>query len=1030
MTLLLEKKQRGKEDPLMRRTLMGRDAKMRRILERSLRRFLPIFLLMLPNLTYGLEPPGEGLLDYTIEVSFDIQASRIKGLATVPVKKGEEISLDKGELNLLYVILDKKRLDISEQEGILKILSSREGTLEIGYEGVFKEPSSGFPGEQPSSVISGRGIFLTGTWYPKPRQMCRYHLMATLPDGYEAVSEAEVIKKTAHDGKTVFAFDFPHPLDSINLIATDRYKIAKDRFGRVEIFAYFFPEDLDLVKTYMEHTKHYLELYDHLISSFPYKRFSIVENFLPTGYSMPTYTLLGQEVLRLPFIPETSLGHEILHQWFGNLVYIDYTKGNWAEGLTTFLADLLYQEKKGRGSEYRKQSLINYQSYVNEKNEFPLRDFTERTGYASEAIGYGKALMVFQMLKKMVGGKRFYESIRYFTEENRFRKASWEDIRRAFEKFYQKNLGWFFGQWIDGKGLPDLHLEEVKVEPSGAKFEVAFTVVQKGEAVILDLPVAVYSYLGKATDVLHLQREKERFKMTVDDAPDRIAVDEDYDVARMLSINEFPPVIARLIGDKKRVIILPPSGLEIYGQIVDGFKGEGTSLSEPDRIKYIEPGASSLLILGADNPVVARLYGSAVTRGGFSVRMKENPWNRWKVVGIFNARSKEEVEAAFQKIFHYGKYSAVSFDHGVNVYKEIDQSTRGITEELLKEPVAVDISALKTLPDIMAHVAGKQIIYVGETHELFPDHVMELEIIKDLHKRGRALAIGMEMFQRPFQKVLDDYIGGKIDEAAFLKGTQYFKRWGFDYNLYRPILLFARSEKVPVVALNIRQEIVDKVFQSGIDSLSEEERKSIPSRMDFSDEAYKERLKKIFLEHRDIEGFKTSNFDFFYQAQILWDETMAESADQYLRIRPEAQLVVLAGSGHLAYGSGIPKRVARRNGYDYSIILNDADLEKGIADFVLFPGAIPGVTSPMLMVFLKEEAEKVEIAGFPQGSPSEKAGMEVGDILLSIDHTRMHTVDDVKIDLLSRKKGDKVKVRILRKGLLGSKEMDLDVVLQ
>jgi aminopeptidase N len=1026
----LEKKQIEKEDHLMRRTLMGCGARMGRILERNLTRFLLIFLLLLPNITDALEQPGEGLLDYTLEVSFDIQACRIKGVATIPVKEGQEISLDKEGLNVLYVVLDKEQLDISEQKGILRILPSREGTLEIAYEGVLREPSPGFQGEQPSSVISGRGIFLTGTWYPKPRQMCRYHLTATLPDGYEAVSEAETIKKTGKDGKTAFGFDFPHPLDSIDLIATNRYKIVKERFGRVEIFAYFFPEDLDLVKTYMDHAKHSLELYDHLISSYPYKRFSIVENFLPTGYSMPTYTLLGQEVLRLPFIPETSLGHEILHQWFGNLVYIDYARGNWAEGLTTFLADLLYQEEKGRGVEYRKESLINYQSYVNEKNVFPLRDFTERTGYASEAIGYGKALMVFQMLKNMVGEKRFYESIRYFVEENRFRKASWEDIRRAFEKFYPRNLGWFFGQWIDGKGLPDLHLEEVKVEPSEAKFEVAFTVVQKGEALMLDLPVAVYSYLGKAKDVLHLQAEKERFKMVVDGAPDRIALDEDYEVARRLSINEFPPVIARLIGDEKRVIVLSPSGPEIYAQVVDGLKGEGTTLSDPDRIKYIVPGTSSLLILGADNPVVARLYGSAVSRGGFSVRMKENPWNRWKVVGIFNARSKEEVETAFQKIFHYGKYSAVSFDHGVNVYKEIDQSARGITEELLKEPVAVEISTLKTFSDILAHVARKRIIYVGETHNQFPDHVMELEIIKDLHKRGRTIAIGMEMFQRPFQKVLDDYIGGKIDEAKFLKGTEYFKRWGFDYNLYRPILLYARSEKIPVVALNIQQEVVDKVFENGIDALPKEDKELLPSQMDFSDEAYKQRLRRVFLEHRDVENFKTSNFDFFYQAQILWDETMAQSVDQFLRTHPNDQMIVLAGSGHLAYGSGIPKRVGRRNGYDYAIILNDADLEKGIADFALFPGAIPGITSPMLMVFLKEEAGKVEIAAFPHGSVSEKAGMEVGDILLAIDHTPIHTVDDVKIDLLTRKKGEKVKVKVLRKGFLGGQEMDFDVVLQ
>ncbi len=347
--------------------------------------------------------------------------------------------------------------------------------------------------------------------------------------------------------------------------------------------------------------------------------------------------------------------------------------------------------------------------------------------------------------------------------------------------------------------------------------------------------------------------------------------------------------------------------------------------------------------------------------------------------------------------------------------------------ELFEETMAVEISTLKTLREIMERVVSKKIIYVGENHNQFSNHVMELEVIKDLHRRGKTIAIGMEMFQRPFQKVLDEYIGGKIDEGEFLKGAQYFKRWEFDYNLYRPILLFARSEKIPVVALNQRQEIVDKVFRSGLESLSEKERRSLPSGMDFSDEAYKERLQKIFQEHED---FGARDFNFFYQAQILWDETMAESVDQFLKTHPSYQMVVLAGNGHLAYGSGIPKRAARRNGYDDAIILNDTDPKKDIADYVLFPGTIPFEASPRLMVLLTEKRGKVEIAGFPPESNSEKTGMRVGDIILSIDHTPMHEIDDVKIDLLSKKRREKVKVRVLRKGFFGSQKMDFEVVLQ
>jgi uncharacterized iron-regulated protein len=989
-----------------------------------LSRFLVILSLLLSNATHASQHTSESMLDYTLEVSFDIQASRITGVARIPVKRDQELKVHKGSLNLVEVTLDGQKIDVSARDEMVRILSSQEGMTEIRYEWIFR--ASEHP-EETSSVIGRQGIFLTGTWYPKPDQMCHYHLMATLPQGYEAVSEAETIGKGTKDGKTNFSFDFPHPLDSINLIATHRYKVVKDHFDGVEIFAYFFPEDIDLVKTYMEQTKHYLKLYDTLIGKYPYKRFSIVENFLPTGYSMPTYTLLGQEVVRLPFIPETSLGHEILHQWFGNSVYIDDRNGNWAEGLTTYLADHLYEEEKGRGFEYRKGVLINYMSYVNDRNEFPLKDFVGRTDKASEATGYGKALMVFQMLKNLVGEERFYKAIRYFATEMRFKKASWKDIQRAFEKYDQRDLSWFFNQWIDEKGLAELSLEGVEVKPSGANSEITFMVAQKGKVFILDFSATVSSDFGKRTNLFHLQREKERFEMIVEDLPQEIVIDEDCEAARRLTLGEFPPVIARLIGDEKRIIVLPFSEPEIYGEIINAFKGKGDRVSEPNLITFEDLKTHSLVILGADNPLAERLYGGLVTQGGFSVVIKENPWNQGKVAGIFDARSKREVDAAFPKIFHYGKYSAVSFDHGVNVYKKIDEGERGIRKGIFEATVAVEISDLKTLPGLLDRAAGKKIIYVGETHDQFSHHVMELEIIKNLHRRGRNIAIGMEMFQRPFQKALDDYIEGKIDERQFLKASEYFKRWGFDYNLYRPILLFARSEKIPVVALNMRQEIVDKVFLTGLDSLSEEEKESLPSQMDFSDDAYKERLKKIFREHED---FKTKNFDFFYQAQIVWDETMAESVDRFLKAHPNDQVLVLAGSGHLAYGSGIPKRAARRNGYDYAVILNDADFERDIANYVLFPGTIPGITSPKLMVFLKEEAGKVEIAGFSQDSASEKAGMQVGDTILSIDRTPVHSVDDIKIELLFRKKGDKVSVAVLRKRLLGPEEMDFEVALQ
>jgi uncharacterized iron-regulated protein len=361
-------------------------------------------------------------------------------------------------------------------------------------------------------------------------------------------------------------------------------------------------------------------------------------------------------------------------------------------------------------------------------------------------------------------------------------------------------------------------------------------------------------------------------------------------------------------------------------------------------------------------------------------------------------------------------------------FEEMGESSQATTEEATKDVVAIEIPNLRTLPYVVDQVAGKKIVYIGESHTSFSDHVMELDLIKNLHgKGGKKVAIGMEMFQRPFQKAVDDYIEGRTDEREFLRATEYFKRWGYDYRLYRPILQFARQEGIPVVALNIRKEIVEKVFRSGLDSLSEEERRSLPSQMDFADQQYKKRLEQIFKEHQ---GIQDSNFGFFYQAQIVWDETMADSVARFLQSHPASTMIVLAGSGHLAFGDGIPKRVANRNGSEYAILLNDEDPEKGIADYILFSPAVPFVASPMLMISLVEEEGKVIVAGFPHGHIPRAGGLKVGDIILSFEDTPIHSIEDVKIDLLYREKGEKIKVRIRRKRwLLGDKETILEVML-
>ena len=973
--------------------------------------------------------------EYRLDVSFDIARSIVKGVVTVPATTGQDIVLHVGQLSVVRVAVNGKEIAAPVKDGILVIRSAGDGAAEVRYEGTFK-------GGQPlgdrnfgvvSSTIDSRGISLTGAWYPRPEGLARWKLTALLPPGYEAVSEADRIIKKKRENGIEFFFDFPHPVDSLSLVATDRYEVTQDRVGDRELYAYFFKEDRELARTYLQHAKRYFELYEKMIAPYPYRRFSIVENFLSTGYSMPAFTLLGQDVVRLPFIVETSLGHEILHQWFGNSVYVDENGGNWAEGLTTYLADHWYEEQKGKGWEYRKQLLVNFSSYVNDRNDAPLREFRGRTDLASRSIGYGKAAMVFHMLRTGLGDGQFFGALKDLVTGRQFTAATWDDLAAAFAKRSGTDLAPFFRQWLEEKGLPEVRVESATVRRKGERFEVTIGVARTGGGLAVELPVTVLFLQGsEKKQTVTLTGDTKELSLLVDDEPAYVVLDGDYDLARKPTPDEMPPVIARLLGDDKPVIAAQEKDIAIYQAVIAGLAkpGEGPRTNEGAGTRLTDPvlKGSTVVILGVDNPLVNRLFGSLPAPGaGFSIEMRRNPWNPERTVAIFHAASAAEAGAAFPKLAHYGKYSSLSFDAGRNREKKIAPSERGIMIELRSEPAVLDLSLTRKLSSLMDAAAAKRIIYLGEYHDRFSHHAVQLQIIKELHRRNGKLAIGMEMFQRPFQATLDEYIKGGIDEREFLKRAEYFKRWGFDYNLYKPILDFARREKVPVVALNLRKEITEKVSKDGMDALTDDERKELPAETDFSDEDYRYRIRQAFDQHK---GKGDRNFDFFLQAQVLWDETMAESIDQYLRKNPDRQMAVVVGGGHVAFGNGIPKRVFRRNGLSYTTILNDGDVEQDVADFIVFPQPLDGMVAPKLMATFREEKGVLLFKDFTEDSPAKAAGIKADDVLISLDETVVETVNDVRLSLFYRNKGDIMKVKVVRKRfLLGEREMEFEVKL-
>jgi len=219
-----------------------------------------------------------------------------------------------------------------------------------------------------------------------------------------------------------------------------------------------------------------------------------------------------------------------------------------------------------------------------------------------------------------------------------------------------------------------------------------------------------------------------------------------------------------------------------------------------------------------------------------------------------------------------------------------------------------------TQQQILQELVKANVVYLGETHNSPEDHKAQLEILQALHQQNPKIAIAMEMFQRPFQDVLDQYLAGKITEAQLVEQSEYDERWGFPWEYYAPILRLAKTNQLPVLALNTPTEVTRKVARSGLESLTTEERRYIPAfseiRTDNAD--YRKMAQEVYEQHHQAGHGNSTSFERFFTAQVLWDETMAETIAQFVKANPGYQVVVLAGKSHIVYGYGIPSRVARR----------------------------------------------------------------------------------------------------------------------
>ncbi|HMA76270.1 MAG TPA: M1 family aminopeptidase, partial [Candidatus Krumholzibacteriaceae bacterium] len=641
---------------------------------------------------------------------------------------------------------------------------------------------------------------------------------ASVPDGWDLVSQGAGVPVENEDGRTIVRWECSKPAEEIYLISAEFYNYSRTS-GGVNLMAYLRTRDDNLALKYLDTTERYMKMYSELIGPYPYSKFALVENFWETGYGMPSFTLLGEKVIRFPFILHSSYPHELLHNWWGNSVYVDFDNGNWCEGLTVYMADHLIKQQRGLGAEYRCEKLKRYTDYVKSGNDFPLSGFISRSDAATEAVGYGKGMMIWHMLRQNTGDSLFIEGVRAFYRRSKFRYASYDDIREAFESVTDKDLESFFRQWVGRTGAPDLCLDGVKARDNAEDYtiEIKLKQRQEGEAYILDIPVAISFRKRVEVKKVRMRRKEEVFRFSFKDRPLYLRVDPNFDLFRKLGRNEVPPSLSSAYGSEDILVILPSGAdkedLENYNNLA-GLWSEDSSLNieitDDCKVDELPPGRA-VWIFGLDNShrdfvktalekYDAEISEEAVKLGGMkfgsdshsfviSVRHPRNP--EISVVWLTVAESGA-VGGLKRKLPHYGKYSYLVFegDQPENVAKgKWETSDTGMEAEILwgagydKEDYTVKLPERKALASSAAPFSAERmkrdIEYLAsdklEGRGLGSDGIRKASIyIAERFEETGLLPAGDDgTFFQTFEGVID--AGGKTGKIrniiGFLPGT-------------------------------------------------------------------------------------------------------------------------------------------------------------------------------------------------------------------------------------------------------------------
>lgn len=641
-------------------------------------------LLVVVIATIPAAAPGDDQLpDHRIAVDLDPVSGSITIEDTVRLTEGGSTMFRLAPwLEVKTVLSDGKPVDYDRHAGHLVLTIPETGAREIRFQlkGRIPPLSEELGRRHTLAVSGGSGTYLPGNaaWFPQTKRLAiRFRLEVSTPIPYRTRPTGRLVEERNSDDRHRSVFVSEDLSEPPSLFAGP-YQVTEETAGGTRIRTYLHPEAAGLAGVYLERSRLYLEKFSKTVGEYPYADFSLVSSPLPVGLGFPGIAYVSRRILPLPFMRGRSLAHEVAHNWWGNAVGVDYGSGNWAEGLTTFMADygLAVDAGPAEARRMRTEWLRDYAALPRSRDT-AITDFVSKRHDAAQVIGYNKVAYVFHMLSREIGTEAFSRGVREFWRTNKWHQAAWSDIQQAFEKSSQRDLDWFFDQWLERPGAPELKLRRVEKHRRNDTYVIRFDIEQTGPAYRLALPVAIESATGRTLKNVILAQQRKSFELNHDEKPRTLTVDPGFHVFRRLAQEESPPVL-------RDVLLATDAVLHIESDD-DGFVATANRLAK----RLLDAGHDSgsatgadiagkpLLVIGEKTRLEAFLQrlGAASDKMNMPAGGTARAWTFRRPEGapvlVVSAEDTNALKAVMRPLPHYKRRSFIVFDGP----KAIDKGT-------------------------------------------------------------------------------------------------------------------------------------------------------------------------------------------------------------------------------------------------------------------------------------------------------------------------------------------------------------------